>query len=408
MLNGMISRFFVRLLGAAGILLFLPGCVLVSGHQDELRHPDEPLRVVTPGEVAREGISVSSMAQCLEFLRSDRARPTGSRESLQRQAAWVATQYELAGLDPAGDSGGYVQYWVLGERGDTSRAPTVVGLLPGSEPALDGEYIVLLASMGDVAGDTLRDDDRSARGGGGVAVLTEVARALGADPHRPSRPVLFVVVTGFDGGPGGAEWFVRNPTVPLAEAAAVIFVGSARGAGPAALSGPAAAAGPASSAGSTALVSPTALAGPSASEVPVASTGRGGRTAAAVADVVEVVADGRSSLDRFVEQVARENPDLELRVVRSDVGGSGGGDALSGWAAPEAFGAVGLPYVIVDPRAGVRGGTGGRSIEHNGRTGRNGRAGLEADADLLTRVARLVFLGVHGLASAESRSVWAR
>lgn len=104
------------------------------------------------------------------------------------------------------------------------RPPNVVALLPGSDPALANEYVILSAHMDHVGvgrpvnGDSIyngADDDAS-----GTSALVEVAEALATLPERPRRPVLFVHVSGEEKGLLGSEWFANNPTVPLANAAA--------------------------------------------------------------------------------------------------------------------------------------------------------------------------------------------
>jgi hypothetical protein len=104
-------------------------------------------------------------------------------------------------------------------------APNVVALLPGRDPALAREYVVVSAHLdhvGDARGlaDSVfngADDNAS-----GTAALVEIARALSALPaaERPRRSVLFVAVSGEEHGLLGSRWFVEHPTVPLADVVA--------------------------------------------------------------------------------------------------------------------------------------------------------------------------------------------
>ena len=98
-------------------------------------------------------------------------------------------------------------------------APNVVAVLPGSDPALRDEYVVLSAHMDHVGvgepvnGDSIyngADDDAS-----GTAALLEIARALAESPDRPRRSVLFLHVSGEEKGLLGSRWFSEHPTVPL-------------------------------------------------------------------------------------------------------------------------------------------------------------------------------------------------
>jgi Zn-dependent M28 family amino/carboxypeptidase len=93
----------------------------------------------------------------------------------------------------------------------------IVGLLPGSDPKLKNEYVVLSGHLDHIGitppvkGDSINNgalDNAS-----GVATTLEVARLLKA--HPPRRSVLFLIDTAEEKGLIGAEYFARNPTVPL-------------------------------------------------------------------------------------------------------------------------------------------------------------------------------------------------
>ena len=108
----------------------------------------------------------------------------------------------------------------------TVSSPNVVARLPGRDPVLSKEYVVLTAHLdhlgvgAPVEGDSIFNgalDNAS-----GVSVLLEVARALEA--KRPGRSVLFNVVTGEEKGLLGSYYWTRRPTVPLAQVVANVNV----------------------------------------------------------------------------------------------------------------------------------------------------------------------------------------
>jgi Zn-dependent M28 family amino/carboxypeptidase len=96
----------------------------------------------------------------------------------------------------------------------------VAGLIEGSDPKLKGEVVVLSAHL-DHIGVTppLKGDDGINNGAldnaGGIATTLEVARAFQQAGKAPRRSVLVLAVTGEEKGLLGAEYFARNPTVPL-------------------------------------------------------------------------------------------------------------------------------------------------------------------------------------------------
>ena len=100
------------------------------------------------------------------------------------------------------------------------RPPNVVAMLPGSDPALAGSYVVVTAHFDhvgvgnpDATGDSIfngADDDAS-----GTAAVLEIAEAFAALSEAPARSVLFLAVSGEEKGLLGSKAFAANPTVPL-------------------------------------------------------------------------------------------------------------------------------------------------------------------------------------------------
>lgn len=99
---------------------------------------------------------------------------------------------------------------------DTLESANVVAVLPGRDPVLKNEYVVLSAHLDHlgvgepVAGDRIYNGamDNAA----GVATLIEAARRLQNRP--PRRSVLFLAVCGEEKGLLGSRYYTRRPTVP--------------------------------------------------------------------------------------------------------------------------------------------------------------------------------------------------
>ncbi|MBF5045011.1 M20/M25/M40 family metallo-hydrolase [Aggregicoccus sp. 17bor-14] len=98
------------------------------------------------------------------------------------------------------------------------QAHNVVGVLPGSDPALAQEYVVLSAHLDHVGvGEPVKGDriyNGAMDNASGVAAVLEVARALHAQGTAPKRSVLFLLVTGEEKGLMGSKFFAAHPTVP--------------------------------------------------------------------------------------------------------------------------------------------------------------------------------------------------
>jgi Zn-dependent M28 family amino/carboxypeptidase len=91
----------------------------------------------------------------------------------------------------------------------------VLAALPGSDPALRQEAVIIGAHM-DHLGRTGRgvfpgaDDNAS-----GTAALLEMAAALAAGRERPKRTVVFAFWTGEEEGHLGSEYYSHRPAWPL-------------------------------------------------------------------------------------------------------------------------------------------------------------------------------------------------
>ena len=102
-------------------------------------------------------------------------------------------------------------------------SPNVVAMLPGSDPALRSDYVVLSGHLDHLGISKARpgepaDKDRINNGAldnaAGAATTLEVAHVLAGDKVAPRRSVIFLVSTGEERGLLGAGYYARNPTVP--------------------------------------------------------------------------------------------------------------------------------------------------------------------------------------------------
>lgn len=93
----------------------------------------------------------------------------------------------------------------------------LIGLIPGSDPALRDEHVVYVAHLDHfgigqpVKGDSIYNGahDNAA----GVAILLEIAKAFRTLPVAPKRSIIIAVVTGEESGLLGSDYFASNPTV---------------------------------------------------------------------------------------------------------------------------------------------------------------------------------------------------
>ncbi|HUE77514.1 MAG TPA: M28 family peptidase [Longimicrobiales bacterium] len=208
------------------VLLSIAGCSRVGGGDGEFTRGEGPAPVMEPDQVGRRVIDARDIRSSIAYLASDemRGRDTPSPE-LERAAAWIAERFSAAGLEPAGQDGGFIQFWPY-EPEDVLVA-NVVALLLGTDAGRTGEYVILTAHFDHLGVGTPAEDGDSIYNGAddnasGTAALLELAEAFGALPGRPARPVLFLATSGKEKGLLGATWFADNPNVFLDDAVAVL------------------------------------------------------------------------------------------------------------------------------------------------------------------------------------------
>ena len=100
----------------------------------------------------------------------------------------------------------------------TVESANIVGKLPGIDPALKNEYVVISAHIDHIGIGEPINGDRIYNGAmdnaSGVAVLLDLAAQFNAHPEHLRRSILFVVVTAEEKGLLGSKYFAAHPTVP--------------------------------------------------------------------------------------------------------------------------------------------------------------------------------------------------
>ena len=102
----------------------------------------------------------------------------------------------------------------------------VIGVLPGSDPELADEYVVLTAHLDHLepGPDTAQDHiwNGAMDNASGVAAMIEAARGLVEGVERPRRSVMFIALTGEEKGLLGANHFAERPRVPVDRIAGLV------------------------------------------------------------------------------------------------------------------------------------------------------------------------------------------
>jgi len=174
----------------------------------------------------RPAFDIERMKADVEWLAAParEGRGAGSR-GLDAAANYIAERFERLGISPLtpgarGDDRYFQRFDMTGETGAPLRASNVIGVLPGANPALNGQAVIVSAHY-DHLGFGWPDARAGAKGqlhpgaddnASGVAVMLELAR-LTADA-RPERSVIFAAFAGEEAGLLGARHYVRTAQTP--------------------------------------------------------------------------------------------------------------------------------------------------------------------------------------------------
>jgi Zn-dependent M28 family amino/carboxypeptidase len=102
----------------------------------------------------------------------------------------------------------------------------VIGVLPGTDPVLKNEYVVIASHLDTWVGPGKGDDviyNGAVDNAGGIATMLEAARLLSASGGA-KRSVVFFATAAEEKGLLGSDYFVAHPTVPLEKTVAAISV----------------------------------------------------------------------------------------------------------------------------------------------------------------------------------------
>jgi hypothetical protein len=172
----------------------------------------------------------------IKYLSDDRlaGRMTGT-PGADSAAAYLARRFAQVGLQPG--AGGWFQTFTVAKTGPVAqqahigglRGNNVIGVLPGRDPVLRNEAIIVgahydhlgLGGFGSLDPDSTgqvhngADDNAS-----GAAMLIQIAARLAVAP--PARTVVFIAFSGEELGLLGSSYYVKQPVYPLSTTRAMI------------------------------------------------------------------------------------------------------------------------------------------------------------------------------------------
>jgi hypothetical protein len=172
----------------------------------------------------------------IRFLSDDglKGRMTGS-VGADSAAAYLARRFSQVGLQPA--AGGWFQSFTVSREAPAARrarsgvlvGKNVIGILPGRDPVLRNQTVVLGAHYDHLGHGEFGSLDQDSTGlvhngaddnASGAAALIQVAARLAASP--PARTVVFIAFSGEELGLLGSAHYVKEPIYPLTGTLAMV------------------------------------------------------------------------------------------------------------------------------------------------------------------------------------------
>jgi acetylornithine deacetylase/succinyl-diaminopimelate desuccinylase-like protein len=213
--------------GSPSILAALALLAAPAAHAQMGTAPRPVTRPVVPPVLPLDDIKILSDDKLA-------GRLTGS-PGADTAAAYLARRFGAVGLQPA--AGGWFQTFTVARDAPVAqhahvaglKTSNVIGLLPGRDPVLRNEAVIVgahydhlgLGGFGSLDPDSTgkvhngADDNAS-----GAAMLIQIAARLAATP--PARTVIFIAFTGEELGLLGSSYYVKQPIYPLTTTLAMI------------------------------------------------------------------------------------------------------------------------------------------------------------------------------------------
>ena len=199
-----------------------PLTVLLSDVDGKM-HRVEMAKLAAREPLARlpDVFSKERMMETVQYLSDKQLEGRGfGTPGLDKAAQYIAEQFKLAGLLPTGDQdNAWFQAWEEsgGEPQKKAVLKNVIGIIPGKNPAMQGQSVVVGAHYDHLG--LGWPEAREGRKGwvhpgaddnaSGVAVLIELARVLAKAP-QPDRTIVFVAFSGEEAGKRGSQYYVSN------------------------------------------------------------------------------------------------------------------------------------------------------------------------------------------------------
>jgi hypothetical protein len=206
-MNASVRRFTRAAFASALVFAALPRGVARGEGHDKAAQLEAAVATITPDELREhEGVLAD------DTLEGREAGKRGGRAA----ARYIETQLKSREMQPGGDNGGFLQRF-------SPNYQNLLAVVPGTDPELKGEYILVGAHYDHVGYGTWRNsngptgyihngaDDNAS----GVSCMLELVDALHRTHWQPRRSIIIAFWDGEEINLLGSRYWVKSPTVPL-------------------------------------------------------------------------------------------------------------------------------------------------------------------------------------------------
>ncbi|RPH33975.1 MAG: M28 family peptidase [Bacteroidales bacterium] len=166
-------------------------------------------------------LSLDLIKHWVYYMSSDsmKGRANGSPEN-KIVAKWLSSNYSNFGLLPFEKNDTYFQHYFQQRKNkDSIPEVNIIGYIPGNDPILRNEYIIISAHFDHIGigkpvnGDSIyngANDNAS-----GVSAVLGIAKTLQMMKAKPSRSIVFISFSGEEIGMLGSKYFCKHPNFPI-------------------------------------------------------------------------------------------------------------------------------------------------------------------------------------------------